>query len=176
MINPERLDQLCREYREARAAEDAAAAVAKEKRDRLLKLVTEHGARPEGADKSKRLEGIEFKATASYGQSISVDASIAEKFQQALHDAGLKQVCFDLFFTVTKTYQIAIGAFERMAINDLGLAQGHPLPCARKLRSLFRRAVTINAKTPTLKVEPRIVAVGASSAKAAKSSDKRRSA
>jgi hypothetical protein len=155
MMKPETIDTHAREFNDRKEAFDLAKEYLDEQRDKILALIEKHGRVPEKAEKSKRLEGIEFQLTASFGDSVKVDVEYAELFKQACEDAHAAGATgfagfFARVFKFEPRYTLTTKATQIMSGK---LPAGAP----RALRAFFAKAVTIEKRSPTVKVEPRKV-------------------
>lgn len=154
-MKPETIDTHAREYKNLCDLEKDARDKKNSKRDEILKLITKYGQVPDKAEKSKRLEGIEFQLTASFGDSVRVDAAIAEVLCDRIENAvnlGQKELAgfFARLFKFETRYTLTSEATSIMASP---LPKGAP----RNLRTLFAKAVVIEKREPTVKVELRKV-------------------
>lgn len=139
---PEGIDQMAQTYKDLLAQQDALDNKVAEVREYLLERVQAHGSVPPRADKSKRLEGIQYQITASTGESIEIDAATVEKFKEACSEQRLRGF-FDKVFKTTRKYSLASGAQTRVE------------EAPQKLRSIFARALRVKTKSPRLEVELR---------------------
>lgn len=139
------IDAKAREYQQLKGQADSLDKQLTKKREELLQLINKHGKTPAKADKSKRLEGYEFRLTASYGESVSVDEEIARKIEALCGSFGLEDF-FERLFKKSLKYSLAVGAQQALESSPNG-----------RFKNMFAKAVKVTSKTPTLKVEYRKV-------------------
>jgi hypothetical protein len=137
------IDAMARELIELKAIKDDAAAAVKEKEDDILPIVSRYGRSPDGAAKSRRLEGNDFTITATFGQTSSVVKKNVEKFREELNAEGFARR-FDKIFMQDATYTVAPEAESLLA----GLST--------KLKNLFAKCVKSAQKKPVVKADPKV--------------------
>lgn len=115
----------------------------------LLALVEKYGRVPAKAEKSKRVAGLLYEITATYGTSTSVDTAAAEQLMQTLVEAGMEKkaatALFEQLFVFQPKYTLAPTALKTIAGK---MPSGSP----RNIRALFDRAVKITQKSPTISI------------------------
>jgi hypothetical protein len=110
-------------------------------RSQLQKQIEEFGFSPTRAEKSKRLNGMEYQLTVSRGTSTEIRDSEVERIRSACSDGLFAR----LFRTVTK-FKLAEGA---TLLLSAPLPEGAP----RNLRLMFSRAVDTKETSPRLRIE-----------------------
>jgi len=123
-------------------------------RRELIDLVERFGAVPPRATKSKRLSGARYDVTASFPQRVDVDKHAAERLHLACLAAGRPSL-FKKLFRRESVFMLAPGARE--LVTQARLPEGAP----RNLRTLFYRALAVEAQSPALEVELKKDAAGA---------------
>jgi hypothetical protein len=110
-------------------------------RAKVTEQIQEYGFTPPRADKSKRLQAVQFQFTLSSSSSTEIRDSEVERIREACPDGLFAK----LFTTVTK-YKLAKDATYVLAGT---LPEGAP----RNLRMMFSRAVQVTEGSPRLRIE-----------------------
>ena len=110
-------------------------------RDQLREQVREFGSTPPRAEKSKRIETLQFQFTLS----TSTTTEILDAEVERIRDACPESLFAKLFLAVTK-YKLARTA-------PMLLAGTLPEDAPRGLRQMFSRAVQLSEGSPRLRVE-----------------------
>lgn len=143
-LDTKEIDDLLNEYDLNKQAQKDEKEEGDELKDDIIALCRQFGSIPDGAEKSLRLEGTDFQATATWGTSTSVDEKQITKLQAML--AALDQSkLFRKLFVIVPSYVPAPDAAETLAAL--------PAP----IRRAFNRVMITTLKDPSLKVERRKV-------------------
>jgi hypothetical protein len=110
-------------------------------RGQLKEQIQEFGFSPPQSEKSKRLEGSDFRFTLSTSSSTEIRDAEVERIRDACPDSLFRK----LFISVTK-YKLAGGATTLLA----GIL---PEEAPRNLRQLFSKAVIVSDGAARLRVE-----------------------
>lgn len=137
---PEQIDARAATYNALDEVKSSAAKNVKDEKDSLVELCRTFGVSPEAAEKSLRLEGNAWMITASFGQTIKLNALKLAKFQGALLAAN-KSKLLKRIFTPTIEYTVAPTAAETLK----------SLP--KSLKTMFKACFDSEPKAPSLKVE-----------------------
>ena len=133
-LSPADLDAKCQRIQVLEAEADCL-------REELLSQVQAHGFIPPKAEKTKRLEGKEWKLTVSASSTVEInDAEVGR-----IRDACSPSLFGQLFQSVVK-YKLVKSA-------TLLLAATLPEDAPRNLRMMFAKAVAVKEGSPRLRIE-----------------------
>lgn len=156
------VDDLCRDYNEKKAAADVANEALRASKAALIADVQLLGYVPAGADKSVRLDGVDFVATVTTATSVEIEDGSVIELQLALSNAK-KPGTFRKLFDRRVKYSLRKNAAETLQAATARL----PEPAQKKLAQLFASCFAVATKAPALTVES-TAAIKAKEAKAAK--------
>lgn len=138
--SPQHIDQFAQELMQLETAADDAAAALKAKRDELLPIISNYGRTPDGAAKSRRLDGDRFYLLATYGQSVAVVKKTVEELRGQLREEGRPSLFRRLYMT---DVSYIVHPDAALAIGDL----------SAKVRKLFERSTRTSQLKPKVKAE-----------------------
>ena len=110
-------------------------------REQLREQIENFGSIPPKAEKSRRLEGDQFRFTLSSSSRTEIRDADVERIREACPDS-----LFSKLFTAVTKYKLAKSA-------TLLLSATLPEEAPRNLRVLFSKAVQIVEDSPRLKIE-----------------------
>jgi hypothetical protein len=113
----------------------------KKRKESLVKLARKFGIVPPGAEKSLRLIGDTYQATATFGTSSSIDEAVVEQIRIELALLGKPANVFGDLFRQETSHIVAPTA--PAAVEKL----------PKKIRALFAKVMTTKPKEPSLTVE-----------------------
>lgn len=145
------IDSLLGLYADAEKALGMAREVRDMYGDQVAAMIEQHGFMPPRATKSKRIQGAEWKATLSQGQSVEVDGTAAKQIRALLKKLGRVRF-FRKLFRLEVVYVLAPGSQKELA--SLGFSEALSPSETRALVTLYNQAVEIKSKSPSLEVEP----------------------
>ena len=143
---PAEVDQLAGHLADLEATQDLADECVREFKSRLLPLIEKFGAAPDSAKKSLRLEGETRQLTASFGQSVTVDAGKIGALQGVLAEIG-RPALFKKLFLVETRYVVAPTAQHELDKLKPGERS--------RVRAAFLRAQAITPRAPRVVAEKR---------------------
>jgi len=119
----------------------------------LITLCRSFGHSPLNAEKTLRLEGVEFKIDAGFGQSVSIDEDRVARIAKIVPPK-----IFGLLFETRVSHAIAPGALnliEMLRLRDGALRRRLGAGRARRVCDLFAKIQVVTPRAPTLNVKPR---------------------
>lgn len=142
---PETIDELAKRYRDARLDKVSATEAFEEIEDEAIRMVTQFGIVPPGAEKSRRLNGRLAELTVTKADAITIDDARVIDLRDALETVGRLDFFKRLFATRTK-WDIVDGAESALKQESL------PKRLAEKVLNMFGRCISVRPKSPSLKV------------------------
>lgn len=145
---PDQIDDLCIAYDNARIAKDNAEQELSRTKGALLETVQTFGFTPAHAEKTMRLEGILYTASATVGTTVEVNEARVEELQSELSRMKKPKLFRSLFQRSVK-YSLIKDAPDvfKIAIANLGDE------VQARLHAIFTGCFKINAKAPSLSVD-----------------------
>lgn len=142
---PDQIDAIAKRYTDAKLDKVAASLVFEDIEDEAIRMVTEFGIVPPGAEKSRRLNGRLAELTVTKADTIIIDDSRVIDLRDALDSLGRGDF-FKRLFAVRSKFEIVDGAESALKQESL------PKRLAEKVLNMFGRCITVKPKNPSLKV------------------------
>lgn len=164
---PDQVDDLCIAYDSARIAKDNAEQELSRVKGELLSAVQAFGYTPSHAEKTMRLEGHLYTASATVGTTVDINEAKVEELQSELSRIKRSRIFRGLFQRTIKYSLIKDGP------DAFRLATAHlAADVQSRLHGIFTCCFKVNAKAPSLSVDL-IAALRAKEAEAAKKAARR---
>ena len=145
---PQAVDAMVREYNEQKLVVDAASEQLRIRKSTLIDAIQRHGYVPAGADKSLRLDGIEFVSTVTTASTVEIVDSSVVRLQLAL-SAAKKSRLFRLLFDRRVKYSLVKDAADKLKTATAGM----PDAAQKKFALLFASCFDVGTKAPALNID-----------------------
>ncbi len=146
--NPEAIDDLCIAYDNARIAKDNAEQQLSTAKGDLLGAVQTWGYMPAHAEKTMRLEGQLYIASATAGTTVEMNEAKVEELQSELSRLKKPRLFRNLFQRSVK-YSLIKDAPEAFKLAIANLADD----MQARLHAIFTGCFKVNTKAPSLAVD-----------------------
>jgi hypothetical protein len=145
---PDEIDDLCIQYDNARLQKETAEQYLSEAKGELLAMVQAFGQTPAHAEKTMRLEGRLYVASATAATTVEMDDARVEELQSELSRLRMPRT-FRLLFQKRVKYSPVKDAGDILKIGIGGLPEG----AQNRLLGIFGACFKVNQKAPSLAVE-----------------------
>lgn len=142
---PDQIDVLAKRYNDAKLDKASASLAFEEVEDEAIRMVTQFGIVPPGAEKSRRLKGRLAELTVTRADAIIIDDARVINLRDALDSNGRGEF-FKRLFAVRSKFEIVDGAESALKQESL------PKRLAEKVLNMFGRCISVKPKNPSLKV------------------------
>jgi len=142
---PEEIDTVARRYQDAKLDKIAATQAFEEVKDEAIRMVTNFGIVPPGAEKSRRLNGRLAELTVTKADQIFIKDDRVNDLRDALASVGRPDF-FKRLFTLRSKWEIVANAESALREDSL------PRRLAEKVLNLYGRCIDVKPKDPSLRV------------------------